>query len=179
MIQKSNIERILAIFFTEPTKEHYLKEISKKAKLAHTSTKNVLNILEKEKLISLRIEKKGKRNFPIYIANQDSSNFKNKKKIFNLNEIEESKILEFLTDTFMPNSIILFGSYSRGEDIESSDIDIFIESNKKEISLNKFEKYFNKKIELHINPNFSSYPKELKNNIINGIILRGYIEVFE
>lgn len=178
MIQKSNIERVLSVFFIEPTKEHYLKEISKKSRLAHTSTKNVLDTLEKEKLIFSKVEKRGKRDFPIYFANYEDHNFRKKKKIFNINKIEDSGILEFLSDNLMPRSIVLFGSCSRGEDIEDSDIDIFVEANSKKISLDKFERLINKKIQLHIKSRFSDYPKELKNNIINGIVLRGYLEVF-
>lgn len=85
-------------------------------------------------------------------------------------------LIEFLKKEFMPNCIILFGSFARGEDIEDSDIDLFLECKKKNINLSKFEKQLNRKIQLHFNDNFKQYAKELKNNIINGIILDGYIE---
>ena len=79
----------------------------------------------------------------------------------------------------MPKVIILFGSYCRGEDIEESDIDIFIESKKQEINLDRFERALKRKIEIHFNDNFNNYPKELKNNILNGCVLYGYLEAFE
>ena len=79
----------------------------------------------------------------------------------------------------MPKCIILFGSYSRGEDTETSDIDIFVEAKKQRIKIDKFEGVLKRKIEIHFNEDFNNYSKELKNNIINGDALYGYLEVFK
>jgi predicted nucleotidyltransferase len=179
MLQISNTINVAEIFFNEPTKHHYLIEISKKSKLAHTSTKKYLILLKKEGVIKEVIEKKGKRSYPIFTAELNSNQYKNYKKIYNLIKINDSGIIDFLKDKLMPKSIILFGSYSRGEDIEDSDIDIFIESKKQDIDLNKFEKELKRKIELHFNESLNNYPKELKNNIINGEILYGYLEIYK
>ncbi len=185
MIQKSNIWNknslwlVANIFFTEPTIPHFLKEISKKCNLAHTATKHHLNTLLKQQLITQQKEKKGKRYFPLYKANTTLHTFKFYKKINNLLKLEESKLIPFLKDTIQPKSIILFGSYVRGEDTETSDIDIFIEATKDNtLNLKPFEKKLNRSIELHWNANFQNYPKELKNNILQGIILEGYVEAF-
>ena len=69
MLQNCSIINVAGVFFKEPTKNHYLIEISKKSKLAHTSTKKHLITLKKQKIIKQINEKKGKRNFPGYIAN--------------------------------------------------------------------------------------------------------------
>lgn len=179
MLQNSSISRIAEVFFNEPTKSHYLIEISKKSKLAHTSTKKNLEILNKKNIIIENIEKKGKRKFPIYTANLNSYEYKKYKKLYNISIIYSSDLIEFLKDKLMPKAIILFGSYSRGEDIETSDIDLFIESKNKEINLIKFEKELKRKIQLHFKENINEFGKELKNNIINGHILYGYLEVFK
>ena len=76
----------------------------------------------------------------------------------------------------MPQSIVVFGSYQKGEDTEDSDIDIFVEANEEKINLEKFEKLLNRKIQLHFNPNFKTYSKELKNNIANGWVFGGYLK---
>ena len=178
MLQECSIWNIARIFFNEPTKQHYLMEISQKSKIAHTSVKHLLTKLKKLSIIKEFSEKKGSRNFPVYKADLESKEYKKYKKIYNLINVEESGLIDFLNDNFMPNCIILFGSYFRGEDIEDSDIDLFVGCKKKEIDLNKFKRYFNKKIELHFNDNFNNYQKELKNNIINGVVLRGYLEAF-
>ena len=42
-----------------------------------------------------------------------------------------------------------------------------------------FEKKLGRKIELHFNDTFNSYSKELKNNIINGMVLGGFLEGYK
>ena len=176
MLQNYSIWKIAGIFFNEPTKEHYLIEISKKAKLAHTSVKKHLETLNKEGIIKEIKEKKGERTFPIYKANLENKEYRYYKKLFNIEKIRP--LADFLNDALMPKNIILFGSYSRGEDAEDSDIDLFLECGEQKIALPKFEKELNRAIQLHFKPNFKDYPKELKNNIINGIVLQGYLEAF-
>lgn len=178
MLQECSILKTVGIFFKEPTKDHYLLEISRKANLAHTSVTKQLKILKKINIIKERIEKKGKREFPIYRSNIHSKEYKENKKLYNLILLKNSKLIDFLKDYFMPKSIVVFGSFLKGEDIEDSDIDIFIECKKAEINLKKFEKMLNRKIQLHFKDIFKKYPKELKNNIINGITLSGFLEAF-
>ena len=86
--------------------------------------------------------------------------------------------MEFLSDAFVPDAIVLFGSASRGEDIEGSDIDLFLVAKEREINLRKFEKKLKRKISLHFEDSVSKVPKELMNNIINGIVVYGYLKVF-
>ena len=179
MLQKSSTLKIAQVFFDEPTKQHYLMEISRKANLAHTATKNILKQLEKDSIITKISEKKGKRTFPLYEANKLNNTYKFYKKIANKIALENSKLISFLHDKCMPNAIILFGSYARGEDTEESDIDLFIESEKVEISLEKFEKKLKRTIQLHYKRKFKDMLKELKNNIMNGIVLDGYVVGFE
>ena len=93
-------------------------------------------------------------------------------------KMNRTNFLDYLYDTFVPNVIILFGSASKGEDIEESDIDLFVQAKEKKIDIRKYEKLFNRKISLFFEEDFSKLNKELKNNVINGIILRGYLKVF-
>lgn len=178
MLQKCSILKTAGIFFKEPTKEHYLLEISKKASIAHTSIKKYLTTLKKLSIITEMIEKKGKRKFPIYKANINNKTYRKYKMIYNLIELKESNLIESLKDQLMPKSIVLFGSYQKGEDIENSDIDLFIECKEEKIELTKFKKQLKRNIQLHFKENFKKYPNELKNSIINGIVLEGYLEAF-
>ncbi len=179
MLQKSSTMKTIEPFFTNPTKEYSLKDLTKKASLAHTSTRNNLQQLITSGMVLKRKEKKGKRLFPLYLANRNNLSFRRYKLIYNLNLILESGVIDFIQEKFTPKSIVLFGSYARGEDIEASDIDLFIECKKEEIYLRPFEKKLNRKIELHFNQDFVSYSKELKNNIINGIVLSGFLEGYK
>jgi predicted nucleotidyltransferase len=179
MLQKSSMEKSIEVFFVNPTKEHYLMDISRKIKLAHTSVKKNLDKLVKQELIKVFIEKKGNRKFPIFKANLDNNLFKKYKMIYNLSNLLQSKLIEFIDEKLMPKSIVLFGSYQKGEDIENSDIDLFIECEISELNLLLFEKKLGRKIQLHFNESFNSYSKELKNNIINGIVLSGFLEGYK
>lgn len=179
MLQKSSTLKTAEIFFINPTKVHYLMDISRNIGLAHTSVKKNLNRLIELGLVNKLFERKGARKFPIYKANIDNRIFRRYKHMHNLNSILESSLIEFIEEKLTPKSIVLFGSYSRGEDTESSDIDLFVECKKEELNLEKFEKKLMRKAELHFNENFTSYPKELKNSIINGIVLSGFLEGYK
>lgn len=179
MLQKSSMCKIADVFFDNPTTKMYLIEISRKIKLAHTSVKTNLNSLIKLNIIKKEIEKRGSRKFPSYKANIDSVEYRKYKQIHNNTSIIESGLIEYLEEKIMPRSIILFGSYQKGEDTENSDIDISIEAPETKVELIKFQKQLHRKIQLHFNESFESYPKELKNNIINGIVLYGYLEALK
>jgi len=168
--------KVAEVFFNEPSRPHYLLEISRKSRLAHTSTKQHLQALLKLSIIKEIKEKKGKRVFPVYNANFEGSSYRFYKSIHNRISLEESGFIEHLKEKVMPDSIVLFGSYANGEDSEESDIDLFIGSKRTETSPEKFEKKLKRKISLHFNEDFKRYPKELKNNIINGITISGYLE---
>jgi len=179
MLQKSSMFQTAEVFFKYPTTELELIEISRKIKLAHTSVKKNLKELITLSIINQKILKKGKRNYPIYKANLESKDYKKYKKISNYAQILESGLIQFIEQKLAPKSIILFGSFSRGEDIEDSDIDLFIECKEHKLNFNKFETELNRNIQLHFKDSFSKYPKELKNNIANGIVLSGFLEVFK
>lgn len=176
MLQKSSILRTAEFFFVNPTKEHYLIDISRNVRLAHTSIKKNLKVLVKLEIISEHDERKGKRSFPVYRANLDNKLFKRYKSIHNISSLLESGVIDFIEEKLMPRSVVVFGSYLRGEDIETSDIDLFVECKEEELNLKSFEKKLVRKIELHFKEEFTSYPKELKNNIINGMVLCGFLE---
>ena len=73
--------------------------------------------------------------------------------------------------------IILFGSYSRGEDVAESDIDIAIVGSKgKEDNLRKYEKILERVINLNFYKAWDM-DNNLRNNILNGIVLGGGVEI--
>ena len=175
MLQECSVFNVAGVFFNEPTKEHYLLEISHKTDLAHTSVKNYLSELVKLGILIETLDKKGKRVFPTYKANLESKEYKIYKKIHNFYKLEESGLIDYLNDKIMPKCIVLFGSYARAEDTEDSDIDLFVEGKEQKIDLTKYETLLKRKIQLHFK-DFQKFNTELKNNIINGIVLRGYLE---
>jgi len=151
-----------------------MREISRRTKITQPSVINHLNALLKEGLI-LR-EKKG--IYPTYKANRDIELFKLYKKIDIMLKIKQTSLVDYIYDSCSPDAIILFGSGSNGDDTENSDIDLFVQAPEKKLNLLQYEKKLNRKINIFFEENFSKLSKELKNNILNGIIIRGYIKVF-
>ena len=173
MKQKCSYDKVFEVFIIEPLKVHYIKEISKKISLAPTSVKNHLKALEKDNLI---VSRKGDL-FPGFIANRDNEEFKFYKKLSNIAQIKESGLLDFLIDNLHPFSINLYGSYFKGDDVESSDIDIMIITNEKRLlKLDKFEKILDRKIHIIQEKNLKKIPESTKSEIINGIVLYGYLK---
>jgi len=179
MLQKSSTLAVLEVFFVEPSKEHYLMDISRKTKLAHTSVKKNLANLIKEGFIRQESQKKGKREFPVYKAMTGYKRFKQYKIISNMAALQETGIIDFLDQKLAPKVIVVFGSYRRGEDQEDSDIDLFVEGIGEKLDLSAFEKRLKRKIQVHSKRDFTAYPKELKNNIINGIVMHGFLEGYK
>ncbi|MEK6913108.1 MAG: nucleotidyltransferase domain-containing protein [Nanoarchaeota archaeon] len=151
-----------------------MREISRNTKLAQPSIMNHLKALVKEGLI-LR-EEKG--IYPAYVANRENEFFKEYKKADLILKMKQIKLIDYIYDSCLPNAVILFGSSSKGEDTEESDIDLFVQSPEKKLNLEKYEKILKRKISLFFEEDFSRLSKELKNNILNGVIIKGYLKVF-
>lgn len=100
------------------------------------------------------------------------------KRADNLKQIYESGLADFLEERFPGATIILFGSYSWGDDIINSDIDIaVIESKDKPIALTDYEKVLERRININFYGSFGEINKNLKENLANGIILAGGFEL--
>ena len=174
MLQKYNRYRLLQEFFDFPTNGFLIRELSRRTGIAQPSVTNHLKALLKEGLV---IKQKAKP-YPLFKANRENEVFKILK-VFNLIlRIKTSGLLDYIWDTTFPDVIILFGSCSRGEDVENSDIDLFIQAKEKKLTFKRYEKLLNRKISPFFEEKFLNLPSELKNNILNGIVLKGYIKVF-
>ncbi len=170
----SNEELILkSLLKKEP---QHIRELSRTTKL-HPNT--VINFVDKlQRLDILDIVKSDKK----YISFKRNLKSKNRKIMYIIEDIIDSGLISHLDDIFAIPTIILFGSASKGEMHENSDIDLCIISEiKKEINLKSFEEILNREIQIFIftKDEFNKLSNELKNNIINGIIITGYLEVLE
>jgi|SRR3989344_5354239 len=169
---------ILKPFFEEPNGKFSIRELSRILKINHTTVRQYLNKLVKEEFLSSK--KEGVYSFYKLILSKKTLNLK---KYYNLEKIRNSNIIEDLEKAYDLPIISIFGSYASATDDAHSDIDLCIISNvKKEFSAEKYEKSLNRKISLH---KFSkiSWDKSKKsnpnliNNICNGIVLSGELEV--
>lgn len=176
MIIKNIKKKIMEYFLRNPTIKLRVRQIERELKLPLPSVIRYAKELEKEGIIRKEIIS----NVKLYSADRSSKNFILEKKFFNLKLLYNEGLIEYLVYSYHNPTIIVFGSYARGEDIENSDIDLYIEIQKKEnITLEKFEKKLGRKIQIFVYKNILEIEnKELANNIINGIVLNGYLEAF-
>lgn len=175
MLQNYNRYKLLKIFLDNPIESFRWRELSRISKISPLSVMNYLNEFEKDNLVT----KYEKRGVPFYQANRDNENFKLYSKLSIIYELSSCGLVDFLWDQLAPEAIILFGSHAKGEAIESSDIDIFMLGNEeKEPDVMEYEKKLNKRIHILIEAKKSSMSDEFKNNLINGIVLKGYLKLF-
>ena len=176
-MRRNNIKQAIEEhFFINPTVKLRVREIERTLKLPLPSVIRYCKELEKEGILTT--EKTGKVTF--YTASR-SENYFLEKKLYNIKMVYHSGLIEYLKIELSNPAIVLFGSYAKGEDTENSDIDIYIETHsKKQVSLEKFKKLVHREIQVFQHKNLKEVSNpHLANNIINGITVNKYIEVFE
>jgi predicted nucleotidyltransferase len=176
-----NQKKVLDILFTYPSMLFSAREIARITQLTHPTVLEALHVLLTAGLAS-RIIKENISGIGVTIswkAEQKGAKYTFYKKIENLKKVYTSHLIEKIAQETTPNAIILFGSYSRGEDTEKSDIDIFVLSKEHPVDLKKYEKKLHRKINLTFEENITKLNKQFLNNLINGVIIYGYLEVTE
>lgn len=180
-LYKETAERkISEILFRYPEKEFSLSDLARKAGVAKANIGDILDTFQEAGLITIEKLSKIWR----IKANQKNLVYTRGKIISNLAEIYNSGLVEFLSDYFRnPKAIVLFGSFRKGDDLSNSDIDIAIESDDVKgykitglRELSEFEKIFGRKIQIHLF-NRENIDLNVFNNIANGIVLWGFLEV--
>src|SRR3989338_11389756 len=162
MLQNYSRYRLLQEFFDFPRKDFQMRELSRRIKLAQISVINHLKFLQKDGLVIK--EKKGV--YSVFRANRESEDFRILKMQNLIWRIHKSGLIPFIDEKLKPNCVVLFGSASRGDDTEISDIDLFIQAEEAQLNLEKYEKILNRRINILFEPKIGSLNKELLNNII-------------
>lgn len=176
-------QKVLYWFFSFPNMEIGLNNISSNLKMSKTTAKKIINSLVKEGFLNKKVYGKTWR----ITCNLDHPYNLTRKIPFNLAMIYSTyygglkdHILKIVGNA---KSIILFGSYRKGDDNNKSDVDIGVEvADDEEVRIielgviPKFGFRNNVKINLHI---FSRNKVDLNlfSNIANGIVLDGFLEV--
>lgn len=164
-------------FFTNSTIKLRVREIERTLNLPLPSIIDYTKELVKEKILKKIIM----GNVTFFSADRSSEEFLLQKKLFNIKEIYNSKLIKYIKEEYSNPVTILFGSYSKGEDTENSDIDLYIETpSKKDFNLSKYEKILKRKIQVFNYKNIKEMKNNhLSNNILNGITLNNFVEVFK
>lgn len=169
-------QEILRLLFVKAGESFNARGLAKNLEVSQTAILKSFPTLERETLIRVRQDSESKR-WSIEL-NRDNQNAIFLKRAENLKMLYESGLANLLYEKLPGALIILFGSYSYGTDTFDSDIDIaVIGVRAKNIDLKRFESILNRKISLQFYGKISEIHKNLKNNIMNGIVLKGVIEI--
>jgi len=150
-------------------------EIARLLGVSSAAVSKSIPSLEKEGLV--KVDRTNKIKLVLIELNRDNPMAIELKRVENLRQIYESGLLAFLEEANPGHTIIVFGSYSRGEDTIKSDLDIAIIGRSVELSMGKFEKQLLRPVHTQYVPSLEKLDKELLSNICNGIVLSGALEL--
>lgn len=168
---QNEIFRLLCMKAGEPLTQF---EVARELGVSATAVSKSLPLLKAEGLI--KAEKKHGRIF--IELDRESRKAVELKLTENLRILFESGVVPALEERFPGSAIMLFGSYSKGEDTVKSDIDIAVIGSKaNDARLDAFEKAVARRVSLQFYDSFAGIRKELKENILSGILLAGRIEL--
>ena len=157
---------ILKYFFDYPLAAFSVRELAKKTRLPSSTVQRYLKEMKKKKIL----DSDGKL--------WDSPSMRFRKAFFMMDKIVDSGLLEHLEVMYKPRAVVVFGGVRKGEYDKNSDVDIFVESDVGEdMNLSKFEKKIGHRVELFIEKDINALPVNLRNNVLNGIKLSGYLDV--
>lgn len=172
MIEGINKIKVLEEFLKDSFKGFSMREISRRIKVSYPSVRNYIKELERENFV----EKRKKYGSELYFANRENKKFKNFKIYYNIDLLYSSGLVEYLNQEIGYPTIILYGSYSKGEDRKGSDIDLVILEKKVKLDLEVYEKKLGREIHVLFFESLKKIENEsLKINIVNGIVLEGDI----
>ncbi|HLC77296.1 MAG TPA: nucleotidyltransferase domain-containing protein [archaeon] len=169
-------QEILRFLFIRPGTTFTERSLAKNLKVSPTAVSNAIEILKRQELI---IVKKDEESGRLSISlNRDNDRIFSMKRVENLRFIYESGFADYISEKFPGCTVIVFGSYSFGEDTKGSDIDIaVIGSSKKTLDTEKFNKILERNISLNFYDSLGEIKKPLKENILNGIVINGGIQL--
>ncbi|PIN88754.1 hypothetical protein COU61_03600 [Candidatus Pacearchaeota archaeon CG10_big_fil_rev_8_21_14_0_10_35_13] len=173
-------KELMEYFYDDPIREYHIRELAKITDKSPTTISKMLKILV-NKGILLQEEK---LNHILFRANTDNKHYKISKLAYNLQRLEDSGVISYLENYYeTPEAIVLFGSWSRADDVKESDIDILVVSAEKKLAeLKAYEKKLSREVQLFVHTKnemkkLVKTNKELLNSWANGIVLRGFLEV--
>jgi len=167
---------ILRVLFRKAGMQLNQRQIANVLNVTPPAITKALPLLEKMNFIKVSKDKETKR-WSISL-NAENHKAMQLKRVDNLKQIYESGLCDFLEKEFAGAAIIVFGSYSRGEDTINSDIDIAVIGRKEKIiDAAKYEAALERRININFYASFDKIHKNLKENLANGILLAGGFEL--
>jgi len=176
LYQKIKQLSVLKLFLDHPHTSYYLRESARLLKMDPMTVKRALTLFVTDGIL-LKTEEK---NQILYKTNIDSPAFRYLKISYNLSWLQKKEVPDFLQHHMNTvTSILLFGSYAKGENDAESDVDILTISLSKNIPVTELSKLLKRDVNL-INFTPAQWSQQSKINkafyldvILDGIVLYG------
>jgi predicted nucleotidyltransferase len=176
LYQKIKQLTILKLFIENPHNSYYLRESARLLKMDPMTVKRALTLFVADGILL----KKEEKNQILYKANIDSHAFRYLKISYSLSWLQKKGVPEFLQHHMNTvTSILLFGSYAKGENDAESDVDILTISLSKNMPVAKLSRLLKRDVNL-INFTPAQWSQQSKTNkafyldvILDGIVLYG------
>jgi len=179
MASPSKEDNLLKLILeNSPLKHWHFEEFVKQSGMTRVAVNKWLKRYLKERLIT-RVKEPGR--FPYFTCGTNNPAYMGKKRLYGLNKLYQSGLINHLMTLEKTKTIIIFGSIARGDWYKDSDIDIFIYGNPKRIDKHKYELKLARDIEMHIFENKEELQKVktgLIKNIVDGHLIKGSINDF-
>ena len=121
LYQKITHLRVLSLFLENPHEGYYLRESARLLEMDPMTVRRSLNLLTGDGFLT-KVEDK---NRTMYMANLENPALRYLKISYNLSFLQEKDVINFIVSRMrLVTSIVLFGSFARGENDENSDVDI-------------------------------------------------------
>ncbi len=112
---------------------------------------------------------------PYYIANHETPEYRIKKRLFALHQLEKNGFLTHLAGLPKAKAVILFGSITRSDWYKDSDIDVFIYGNPEGYK----PKQLKKEVETFVckdEKELAKLPEGLLRNVLGGYLIKGSLD---
>ena len=166
---------ILGIFFESPSREFNVRELARLVKAAPATVSKRLKELAEKGFLKYRKE----RLLDLYRADLESTEYLDLKVYYNIRQIRETGLIKAINEEYLKPTVILFGSASKGLDVENSDFDLVIIAEKSSKLKNKqlFEKKLKRKLQLFVIKSLKNLQnRHLINSVLNGVVIQGEFE---
>jgi len=159
-------------FFEDCYQRINVREYAKLMRISPPTASKLLSYYNSEGLL----KRESYRNYLFFFANKESPNFIDLSRMYWRHRL--SSLTAFLEKELLEPTIVLFGSLAKAEAKRDSDVDLAIFSQRKRIDVSVFEKKLKRKIQIFWFRSFSDIrSRELTNNILNGYVLKGRLNI--
>lgn len=176
-------EHVLNEFYKDPQQTIHIRELARRTNKHPNTIISVTDELQEQEILVKQRDEDSNR--VLISANKKRPYFAQKCTAYYLEQLYRCGLITYLQEQYFHPTILLFGSIAKAQHTETSDIDLFVLSDvDKHVDLSKYEQVLSREIQLVIQTHatyqeFTKSNPELANNVLNGLLLEGYMQVYE